>query len=789
MKISEKSLLQLEWPKLLKQAVQYCKSPCTYEEMLDQGFETDMEALKTHFTILKEVVEMIEEQDFQDIIPYENISEDIYYLKKEGYVLETESVLRLLSILENYQFFKNHFTKERVQKYRLFYTLFQLEDYSPKSLHEIKNIFDEEGNFKRSASKALEIIFKKIDNTNRHIDRQFNESLEKFKSLGFLSETAESWRNGRRVLVLAAENKNKIRGIIHDQSSSGKTVFIEPDEVARLNNELSSLENEKRVELHRILRALSAKLHEDVYMIEAQFECVKKMDILRAKGIFSKKLNGHCPELIESPTLQLKRAYHPLLYLQNIHENKKTVSFDLELHGSNHLLLISGPNAGGKSVTLKAVGLIHLMVYFGLYAPLSAESKLGPFDAIFTDIGDQQSIDEGLSTYSSHLSNLSHILDNSNNKSLILLDEIGSGTDPKLGGAIAEGILEELRSQKVFGVVTTHYSSLKIYAFNHPGIVNGAMLFDKEKLAPSYVLKVGKPGSSYAYEVANQVGLDKKVLKYARKQSGKNQNEVEDLLIDLQESKAILEDQLAYIANEKQQLARLIRSYEDLSKEYQVKRKKLQIRSKEIAFKKASNDSLELTALVKRLEKDKQLEKAKELQKEAVQKREEHSEKIVEIRREIIAPEKSRDFKLGDHVKMYDSDMSGQIERINSKKATVVFGMIKMEIPLEELILARPDLEINRKPHINVQGVAFHSNFSPKLDIRGYKLEEAGETIEEFIDKAFLNNAKTLEVVHGKGSGALKKLVWKKFKSYSQIESIWHPVDEQGGSGVTLVKI
>lgn len=789
-KVSKKTIEQLEFDKLREIVESYCKGQGGVNELRERPFCTDLPLLKNELNVVHDYCQLITEESAPIFNEYENIDEELYFLEKEGYVLELESILKILFVLLNYDEFASGFTKDKIKEYPYLYQAGFIEDYVRQPIIDIKRVFDDEGNVKPDASPELARVFKRISSVSRQLDDEFNKILTSYKEQSILSDNAESWRNGRRVLVIPVENKRKISGVIHDQSSSGKTIFMEPEGVMRINNELFSLENEKRAEIYKILRDLSGSLRMYRGLITKVFHKTCEIDSLRSRALFSLSLDGIVPKLHPKATLKLHEVKHPLLHLHLKKEGSgEAIPFDLDMRGNNKLLLISGPNAGGKSVTLKAVGLVHLMTYFGILVPVADDTVIGMFRSVHTDIGDQQSIDEGLSTYSSHLTNLNRIVEESDQHSLVLLDEIGSGTDPKLGGAIAEGILKALMAKKVYGIVTTHYSSLKVFAFRNHGIVNGAMLFDKEHLQPIYKLKVGKPGSSYAFEVAKKIGLDDRILKYARKKVGKKENEVEDLLIDLQEGKAIIDEQLEYIADEKEKLKRLIKTYDQLNEEFQLKRKKLQIQAKEVKYQKSNQENLELQNLINKLQKEKDLEKARTLKDQAIKKRQEESQKIIELKRDV-SEARSEDIKIeeGITVRMLDSDMVGEVLSINGKKAEVLFGLMRMWVPLIDLVPTREQLE-KRIRGVNVKGVAFENNFSPKLDIRGYKIQDAKDTLDEFIDKAILSNVRTLEVVHGKGSGALRKLVISKVKEYRDLDSYWHPADEAGGDGVTMIKL
>ncbi len=788
--ISAEAAKQLEFDKIMDRVRDLCKGDPAKNSLDLQPCYSNLQDRKVALLEVKDYMALSGNGQDLYLRSYEDLTATLALLKKEGYVLDAESVLAISDVLKNYRDFVSIFDKDRKLQLENLFNAGRIEGYTENPLESITRVFDEEGNVRPDASPALVRIFKHIDSARRKADSLFDQILLRYRNMKMLGEPVETWRNSRRVLIVPSENKRKIGGVIHDQSASGKTFFIEPQEIIEINNEVFSLENEKRAELYRILSQLSGVLRTHSDLITEIFTTVRKIDLIRAKALFGISLDGIVPELTEESVLRLFGVCHPLLVIQQKEGGTKVVPFDLELKGTNKLLLISGPNAGGKSVTLKAVGLCHLMAYAGIPIPADARTVIGTFTGIFTDIGDQQSIDDGLSTYSSHLTNLNEIVSNCDENSLVLLDEIGSGTDPKLGGAIAEGVLRALIRLKANGVVTTHYSSLKVFAFKTRGILNGAMLFDKVHLEPTYILKVGKPGSSYAFEVARKTGMDPGIVRYARKKVGRKENAVEDLLIDLQHQRAVLEKELNQVKREKENLDQLIKNYQKLSDEFKVKRKKLQIRAKEIEVKKANDERLELNRLIKELEREKNIEAAKKAKEEAEQKRASKSIQIKVLKKEVYQEqEPSRPLKKGDFVRLLDGEMSGEVIEVKKDHVKVLFGLLQMDVPKSELVLARDQIEINREKRINLKGIAFDNNFSPKLDIRGYKIDDADRTLQEFLDRALMSNASTLEVIHGKGSGALRKLVQRKLKDYKDVQRSWHPAEEMGGEGVTFIKL
>ncbi len=788
--VSKQTLEQLEFDKIERELLLLCKGEPAKIALAIEPWICNIEEIRSSLDRINDLIEMSRHQESFDLSFYEDINESLVMLSKEAYVLSSEEIIRILYVVNNYDGFDKHFNIIRKKKYNHIFQFGKVEDYTDKPRVAILSVFDETGAIRVNASPELAKIFKREESLQREQDKLFVEMLKKYKAANLLVDNGETIRNGRRVLILPAERKRMIDGIIHDESASGKTVYVEPAEMTALNNEVFSIENEKRAEIRRILKSLCDQLREFLPLLTYMNASVVKLDVAISKAKFSYTIRGEYPQLTEEPILHLKEVRHPMLYLQEVKGGHKTIPFDLELKRPNRMVLISGPNAGGKSVTLKAVGLIHLMLCRGLMLPLRADSEVGIFHSIFADIGDQQSIDQGLSTFSSHLHNLKHVVDRADEKSLVLLDEIGSGTDPNAGSAIAEGVLMHLLNKKVHGILTTHYSSLKIFVFKQKGIVNGAMLFDKVNLSPTYKLKVGKPGSSYAFEVASQVGLASNIIHYARKKLGKRENLVEDLLIDLQEDRAMLDEQLLYVNNEKDRLDKLIKSYDELNRDFQVKRKKLQVRAKELEFQKTSKRTEELHELVKKLEKEKNIEKAKKLKEEAKEARAQQSTDIFAIKKEIM--ESSPDMgevAVGDYVRMLDSTLSGEVLQVKGDILEVLFGMIPMNVKMSEVVKSMAHLEIVKNKRINLKGVAFEHNFSPKIDIRGYTAQDAEDTLQAFFDKALLNNARYLEVVHGKGSGILKKVLVRKMKEYRDIQKYWHPEDSLGGESVTMIKM
>ncbi|MGB0985499.1 MAG: endonuclease MutS2, partial [Saprospiraceae bacterium] len=488
----------------------------------------------------------------------------------------------------------------------------------------------------------------------------------------------------------------------------------------------------------------------------------------------------------------IQQGFHPLLLLKNKSEGKKTVPFKLVFHNNNRILVLSGPNAGGKSIAMKSIGLIQMMTQAGLLTPLDKESEIGVFDNIFADIGDQQSLEDDLSTYSSRLKNAKAFVENANDKTLILIDEFGSGTDPKIGGAIAEAVLNELNNKKIFGVITTHYSNIKIFAFKTKGIVNGSMQFDKDTLSPSYKMKVGRPGSSFAYEIAEKTGLSNRILKYAKHKTGKNEKAVDELLVDLQRGKQELEDQISASKKREGQLEKLIIQYERMAKDYEYKRKKLKLDIKEQEMQQQSRTNKQVERLVREIKEEKNLEKAKKLATQVRQESKQVVEKVEKLREEIYykTTEKKAvklgEIKIGDFVKLRTGGSTGTVESITKKEAMLQMGLMRMRVKLRDLQHANAPMEIVSQKRVNTDTVSRSATFEPKIDVRGMRRDEVLESIQGFMDEAIVSSANLLEIIHGKGNGILRKAVRSKVREYSDVLNIYH---QQNNDGVTMVEL
>jgi DNA mismatch repair protein MutS2 len=717
---------------------------------------------------------------------YEDVSESVEHLAIDGYVLPQEDIHEIGRQMEQVQLIHRFFEKpDNRRDYPVIHQWTFLASDPSKLIKLIRIILDEKGDVKPDASPELLSIARAREAEVSRLNKEFVRLISRYKGEGFLTDTVESIRSGRRVLCVSAEHKRKIKGIIHDESTTGRTVFIEPELIVEINNNIIELEAEFKKEVFKLLKELCQVLRPHKEDIENVCGLVHHWDLIQSMALIGMSYRGQRAKLQDEATLHLVQARHPLLYLKNKTRQKAVIPFDLILNPPNRLLILSGPNAGGKSILMKATGLIQVMAQCGMLVPADGGTVIGVVRRICVDIGDQQSIEEDLSTYSSRLKNMKDTLDSADESTLILVDEFGSGTDPKIGGAIAEAILDALVKRNTYGVLTTHYPNIKMYAHRTKGVVNGAMMFDKEKIIPTYQLKIGKPGSSFAFEIAERTGLPSEVIDYARNKAGSQTMELEDLIHDLDDKTLRLDIEIKNLQEKQKELDRLVANYEQLRLDLEIKRKKFKIDQKKATLNEVSHYSQEMNRLIKDLKKEKDAEKAKEQIEKIKTRQSQVNTEIKELAEELVdVTGFNREFLVGDHVKLKSTQQAGVVERITKDRAVVIIGQMQMTLPLSELLPAKAPVEVT--PHRSLRtDVEDYSRFENELDIRGMLPEEATRFLEKFIDAAFMSNQNQVRIVHGKGTGTLRQLVARTMKAYP-FKSIQHPEKNQGGDGVTI---
>ena len=795
MRLEPKDLFEkLEFDKIIELLVKECLGEQGIERIRALQPQTNLIQIEERLKEVTELKRSIEHNDRLPLLAYENIDSDLQLLAIVDAVLPEDGLRRINTILVSIGNIYKFFTPSRREFYKTLYEVVRPVHFDPALAKEIDRVIDPDGNIRPDASPELLRIHKLTQSKMKELDRVFRDIINDYRAKGWLSDSVESFRNGRRVLSVPAEHKRKIRGIIHDESATGKTAFIEPEAVIEINNDIFDLEQQERREIYRILKELSTILRPYVPQLHQYQEIMVYFDVVQAKARLAVRMKAIAPLMLDTSSLEIYEGYHPLLLLKNSGSGKKTVPFDLRLDGGNRILVLSGPNAGGKSITMKSTGLLQLMAQSGLLIPVNKRTELGIFHNFFADIGDQQSIEDDLSTYSSRLANMRLFLEHANERTLVLIDEFGSGTDPQIGGAIAEAILWELNYRKSFGVITTHYSNLKIFAYKSKGILNGSMVFDKENLAPTYELKVGRPGSSYAFEIAEKSGLGGKVLDYAKNRVGKNEKAVDQLLIDLQREKQEVEEELKGLKDRQEKLDKLMKSYDSMQRDLDFRRKRMKLEAKEQDLQKTSQDNKDLDKLVRDLREARNLEQAMEAAAKAREEKKKLVEQVTQLREEVYhspesRPKNERPITKGDFVKLVAGGATGKVESIKGDKVVVEVGLMRMTLNIRDLQLSNPTLDLRQAKSVQSDVVQRSAAFYPRIDIRGVRYEEALKMVEDFMDQALITSSNHLQIVHGKGNGTLRNAVRSKLKEYQNVEmEIRHPEQEGGGDGVTLIE-
>jgi len=784
----------LEFDQILDLAASYTRGPVARLRILSsvpfQNFSLWQEELNMVHDLTQWKREGITYKpgEYEDILP---IMEKV---KIANYSLDVEEVLKIRNVLDEIHGLNKWSGQKAVSGSSLYdhYTT-RIHPRVIRLKQDLDRLFYPDGNIREDASPELKRLFKRLASQEKNISGAFQQVMQKYRSRNLLTEPYESYKNGKQVLCVAAENKRNVRGLIQDESGTGQTVYIEPDEMSPLYHVLAEVRSDIRQEINRLIQGVSAEIRRLRFEIREGFLILTAYDVWNAKAELAMLIEGQLPIIQEEPYLDWKRAYHPLLKIHHEKVGKKVVPFDLILEKSQPLMLVSGPNAGGKSVLLKTVAINQLMLQSGFLIPVNPESVSGMFQGFFADIGDQQSLEEDLSTYSSHLQNMRVFIDCADQRSLVFIDEMGSGTDPQYGGAISEAVLKQLVEQGVWGVITTHYFNLKMYADQHSGIGNGAMSFDKKNLEPTYRFLPGKPGSSFAFEIAKKSGLSNQVIQYARNKAGKNKWAIEEMLVNLENEKNELRKKEQELARTKSQLNQLMNSNKALSDELTFQRKKWSKNKKLENLNRKENDRKWLQEKIRELEKEEALAKARKLEAKLEAERNQLAEEIQNLDQKLIKMEKIpeqflKNLKIGDFVKYKEGNITGKVSAIQKNKVELQVGGIRMNVRKRDLRPGKEPLPVRKGKAIDLDLSTQKTEIQQKIDIRGYSVIEAEKELQHFLDEATIANISELRILHGKGNGVLRNLVRDKLREYNHVRDVSHPPREQGGDGVTLVK-
>lgn len=809
-----------------------CISSLGEERVHEMTFSDEFTVVESQLNLITEFIRIIQEEDQFPDQYFFDVRQSLMRIKIEGMYLDEQELFDLRRSLETInnivRFLHHHEDEEGQSPYPNLSALAGDVMVFPQLIGKIDSILNKYGKIKDNASQELARIRRELNVTMSGISRSLNSILRNAQSEGFVDkDVTPTMRDGRLVIPVAPGLKRKIKGIVHDESASGKTVFIEPAEVVEANNRIRELEADERREIIRILTEFSSIVRPSIPEILQSYAFLAEIDFIRAKSLFAIETKSIKPALEEELVIDWTMAIHPLLQMSLAKHGKKVIPLDLELNRQQRILIISGPNAGGKSVCLKTVGLLQYMLQCGLLIPMHERSHAGIFSSIFIDIGDEQSIEDDLSTYSSHLTNMKNMMKFSNEKSLILIDEFGGGTEPQIGGAIAESVLKRFNDKQTFGVITTHYQNLKHFAEDHEGVVNGAMLYDRHQMQALFQLQIGNPGSSFAVEIARKIGLPEEVIADASEIVGSEYINADKYLQDIVRDKRYWENKRQNIRQREKQLEETLARYQTEMEEVQKSRKDIIRKAKEEAeaLLKESNAKIEntireikeaqaekektrtirkefeafkssidqRTAEQQELKIARQMEKLREKQERKKNKKDEPKNDLKPAPSSVT---KSQPLTVGEYVRIKGQTSIGEILDINGKNAVIAFGSIKTTVKLERLERSSSAPKPNEAAKSTFVSTQTHDqmyekklNFKQDIDVRGMRGDEALQAVTYFIDDAILVGMSRVRILHGTGTGILRSLIRQYLET---VPGVGHFADEHvqfGGSGITVVDL
>lgn len=690
----ESAVVQLEFDKIKSLLETHCKTEYATQKARELRIHTRISFIETELKQTHEYRTLVQNAIYFPNDFVLNLSKELKLVGIPGAVLTGEQFVQIRKLSENMERVFRWFDKERREIYPALVKVIEGSYYEKAIQADINEVLDENGHVLDNASEELRRIRISLYKKRSDLRRVFDRVIQKLNKQGYLADIEESFLNGRRVVAVFAEQKRMIKGILHGESDTRKTAFIEPEETIELNNEVYSLENEESREVYRILRALTAQISKYADLLKEWLRICGEYDFIKAKARLADDYNGEYPVVTDKAHIHLVNAYHPLLFIYNKRADKPTIPVTLTLDEKNRILVISGPNAGGKTVTMKTVGLNQMMVQAGLLVPVHPSSVFGIFKQLLIHIGDTQSLEFELSTYSSHLKNMKHFMEVANGKTLFFIDELGSGSDPNLGGAFAEVIMEELARKHAMGIVTTHYLNLKVMANKTPGIINGAMAFDEQNLLPMYKLIIGKPGSSYTFSIAQRIGLDKRLIDRARSMVDEDHFRLDKLLNRT-------EQDLRELEKKEKELNKLLRENEKLKKEMQQVMDKERHRQQVEILKQQNKITEDRIAYLKDMDrKIKQilLEWKKTDDKEKVMKsmfallfKKDETKVVNKLQKKIESKfdEVAGEIQVGSKVKMKRNHQVGEVIELRGKRAVVKIGLLPMQVELKDLVMVK----------------------------------------------------------------------------------------------------
>lgn len=771
---------------------------------------------------LRRTAEMLAIAEGSDPLPLRNMHDVTTTLKRcriEGASVSLDELLKIRQSLQTISDLHAFFTPKgddgTPMPYPLLAELCADMTAFPDINRQIDRIIDPLGNMRDNASPYLAEIRSELSRISASVNSIMRRVMARAVEAGYLDkDTTPTVRDGRLVLPVAPMHKRKINGIVHDESATGKTFFIEPAEIVEVNNRGRELELEERREMMRILSEITAFMRPSIPDMLQSYEILGLLDFIMAKAVYAKETGATLPHISPSTELEWYHAVHPVLLESLRRQGKEIIPLDITLDGNNRILIISGPNAGGKSVCLKTVGIVQYMAQCGMLPTVYENSHIGIFKGIFIDIGDDQSIEDDLSTYSSHLRNMKHFLSHGNDATLILIDEFGGGTEPQIGGAIAQAILKEFNDKHLWGVITTHYQNLKHFADDTDGLINGSMLYDRQQMRPLFRLSIGNPGSSFAIEIARKTGLPASIIDNAAEIVGSDYINMDKYLLDIARDRRYWENKRQTIRQKEKKIEQVLERYEEDAETLRSKRREILAEAKEEARKilDGSNAAIERTIREIResqAEKERTAEARRQMaqEKEALLNADTSASKNKLLQKAPKAKKGNADktsknttapsapLAVGDNVKLDGQGTPGKILEINGKDAVVAFGMLKTNVKLNRLqrTLAQPSSGVKSTSFVSSSTTdrlrERQLQFKREIDVRGMRADEAIQAVTYFIDDAIQFNQDEVRILHGTGTGALRQAIRQYLDTVQGVASYRDEHVQFGGAGITVVTL
>lgn len=811
--------LKIGFDKIRQLLAAKCLSSLGEEKVDEMVFSNEYISVIEYLSQTDEFIRIIQEEDNFPTSYFIDVRPSLRNIHIEGTWIDENALFDLRRSLQTIREIVSFFKKEDQENspYPYLYALAGEIVTFPDLITKIDSILDKYGRIKDNASPELGNIRREMTKIASGISRSLNAILRSAQNEGLVEkDVTPTIRDGRLVIPVAPAFKRKIKGIVHDESASGKTVFVEPSEVVEANNRIRELESDERREIIKILTSFTNILRPLVPDIVESYNFLGQIDFIRAKAAFSIEINAIKPTVDDQQIVRWYRAKHPLLYLSHKKQNKEIVPLDIELEADNRLLIISGPNAGGKSVCLKTVGLLQYMIQCGMPIPLAENSKVGLFDRIFIDIGDEQSIENDLSTYSSHLTNMKFFVRNCNEKTILLIDEFGGGTEPQIGGAIAESLLKRFNDKRSFGVITTHYQNLKHFANENKGVINGAMLYDRHMMQPLFTLSIGNPGSSFAVEIARKIGLPEDVIADASEIVGSDYINMDKYLQDIVRDKRYWETKRQNIRSKEKRLEEITSTYETDLLSVEKQRKEILRQAKADAERILSEANAKIENTIRTIrESQAEKEKTKQARQQLHEFRnsldnekdsgdDKIAKKIQKLKEKELnkkakdktpKEQKVETISIGDNVRIKGQTSTGEVIDIQKGNATVAFGMIKSSVKLDSLEYVSKN-QVKKEAKSKQIGAAHTDdmrdkklNFKQDIDVRGMRGDEALQAVMYFVDDAILVGMSRVRILHGTGTGILRQLIRDYLRTVHGVSNYQDEHVQFGGAGITVVDL